>query len=302
VDTAPFWAERQPGFAFTDAEPGTERFYADVERHRYTLEPHIREVVRFHEWARGDVLEVGCGVGTDGAQFAKAGARYVGVDQTDVAVELARRRFEIDGLAGTFEVADATRLPFPDQQFDLVFSHGVIHHIPDTDAAVREFFRVLRPGGVALVMVYHRASLNYRFNILAIRRLLAAMLLMPTVRRFLTRVASGQRDLVEGHVELLREHGLRYLTDKQLFLSNNTDGPHNPLSKVYDTGEAHRLFAAAGFDSPDFEKRYLNLRLYPRGDRLARTRLARRLEHRIGWHLYVRAAKQAPLTWREDEG
>jgi ubiquinone/menaquinone biosynthesis C-methylase UbiE len=116
------------------------------------------------------VLEVGCGLGTDGAQFAKAGAVYTGIDLTDAAIDLAKRRFELFQLPGTFRVADAERLDFPDNTFDIVYSHGVLHHTPDTAAAVREVHRVLRPGGKAIVMLYHRDSYNYRVNISMLRR------------------------------------------------------------------------------------------------------------------------------------
>jgi SAM-dependent methyltransferase len=287
--TAEFWTGAQPGFRFTEYEPGTPEFFRDVERHRYALEPHIPEIVRFDEWRGADVLEVGCGIGTDASRFARFGAHYTGVDQTDRAIELARRRFALDGFDGTFLRADAKALPFPDESFDLVFSHGVIHHVADTYAAVKEIHRVLRPRGVALVMVYHRGSLNYRFNILIVRRLLAATLGVPGSDVILRRIAPADGELVAGHRELLRIHGLRYLTDLALFLSNNTDGPGNPLSKVFSRREARDLFC--GFSQIDIETRYLNLRLYPMGDRLAATRVARWLERRIGWYLYIRATR-----------
>jgi len=245
--------------------------------------------VRFDEWNAADVLEIGCGVGTDAVQFARAGARYIGIDQTERAVKLARRRFTLDDLEGKFQQAEATSLPFGDASFDLVYSHGVIHHIPDTERVVAEMHRVLRPGGTALVMVYHRGSLNYRFNILVVRRVLAAGLLVPGFERVLGHVAPADGELVRGHRDLLHAHGLNYLTDRALFLSNNTDGPGNPLSKVYSRSEAKKLFGM--FSQVDTEVRYLNLRLYPGGDRLAATSLARRLEHRIGWHLYIRARR-----------
>jgi SAM-dependent methyltransferase len=173
--------------------------------------------------------------------------------------------------------------------FDLVYSNGVIHHMPDAAGAVREFHRVLRPGGTAIVMVYHRGSLNYRFNILLVRRLLAATLVVPGAQRLVGALARADAGLVAGHRELLERHGLRYLTDTGLFLSNNTDGPGNPLSKVYSRREARDLFGA--FGKVEFAIRYLNLRLYPKGDVLAATRAARLLEKRIGWHLYVIATK-----------
>src|SRR6185369_15197027 len=117
---------------FADAPLGSRRFYELVEEHRYKKEWHIPEAGEFAQSKNLSVLEIGCGLGTDGAQFAKAGANYTGIDLTDTAVDLARRRFELFDLPGTFRVADAEKLDFPDNSFDIVYSHGVLHHTPDT--------------------------------------------------------------------------------------------------------------------------------------------------------------------------
>jgi ubiquinone/menaquinone biosynthesis C-methylase UbiE len=284
-----FWSTYQPGFRFTDAEPGSPEFFDDVERHRYALEPHIREMAEFDRWAGRDVLEAGCGIATDGLQFARAGAQYVGLDASETAIGLAERRFALAGAEGRFVRGSIDTLPFDDASFDLVYSHGVIHHIENTEAAVDEFHRVLRPGGVALVMVYHRDSFNYRVTIMGIRRALVGTLALPGGTALVARVTGEDVALLEQHRQLLERHGLRYLTDSPLFLSNNTDGPGNPLSKVYSREEAARLFRR--FGSAGTSVRFLNLRLYPGGERLAATAPARRLERRLGWHLYVRAAK-----------
>src|ERR1700704_2478063 len=160
-----FWQAHPCGTHVSDAGMGTPEFFERVEAHRYTKEWHIPEAADF-AGARGlSVLEIGCGLGTDGAQFANAGAHYTGVDLTEAAIELARKRFEIGGLPGEFRVADGENLDFADSSFDLVYSHGVLHHTPDTARAVREAHRVLRPGGRAIVMLYHRNSYNYRVNI-----------------------------------------------------------------------------------------------------------------------------------------
>jgi SAM-dependent methyltransferase len=291
--SADFWTTYQPGFRFSAAEPGTPEFFSEVERHRYELEPHIPEIVDFPRWASSRVLEVGCGVATDGLQFARAGADYTGLDSSDRGLELARARFELEGAAGDFVAGSAIDLPFDDESFDLVYSHGVIHHLHETRRAVAEIHRVLKPNGIALVMLYHRNSLNYYVNILLIRRLLALLLLLPGATRVLGAV-TGEPEMIAGHRALLASHGLRYLRDRSLFLSNNTDGPGNPLSKVYSRDEARLLFE--DFDAVQTSVRFLNLRVYPAGERLALTRVARTLEARLGWHLYVTARKGSRVS------
>jgi len=171
-----FWQAHPCGTKFSDAEIGTREFFARIEAHRYAKEWHIPEAADF-AGARGlRVLEIGCGLGTDGVRFAKAGADYTGVDLTDAAIELARKRFELSGLRGELRVSDAENLDFADESFDLVYSHGVLHHTPDIARAVSEIHRVLKPGGRAIVMLYHRDSYNYRVGICILRRAGARLL------------------------------------------------------------------------------------------------------------------------------
>jgi ubiquinone/menaquinone biosynthesis C-methylase UbiE len=177
-----FWTENQPGFRFTDEPVGTPEFFAAVEQHRYSLEPAIPQKARFGDWGGQDVLEAGCGIATDGINFARHGANYTGVDFSESAVSLAQHRFELEGLPGGIVLASVTELPVADRSQDLVYSNGVIHHVPDTQRAIDEMFRVLRPGGKAIVMVYHRGSLNYHVNIMLIRRALTLALLVPGIR------------------------------------------------------------------------------------------------------------------------
>src|SRR4051794_36376762 len=86
-----FWQAHPCGTKFADAEMGTRAFYERVEEHRYEKEWHIPAAADFASTKGLRVLEIGCGLGTDGAQFAMAGALYTGVDLTDAAVELARK-------------------------------------------------------------------------------------------------------------------------------------------------------------------------------------------------------------------
>lgn len=285
-----FWSSYQPGFGVTRASVGTSEFFEQVSEERYCLEPHIPEVVDFGRWSGQRVLEAGCGIGTDGARFAAAGAHYTGVDFSKTGPFLARRRFQMEGLRGDIVVGSVGNLPFPDSTFDMVYSHGVIHHVEDTAGVVRELHRVLKPGGIILVMVYHRRSLNYYVSIMLLRRLLVGLLMLPNAAALIAKATGEREGVLTAHKSLLATHGIGYLRDSARFLSHNTDGPGNPLSKVYTRAELRSLFSGL-FSDIRTDVRYLNLRLYPGGGRFSSSRLGRWLERRVGWHLYATGVK-----------
>ena len=153
-----FWEEEPCGVVHAEAPEGTPEFYEQIERTRDELEPFIGEFADF-EGARGKrLLEIGVGAGTDFIRFVRAEAIATGVDLTEHAVELVRRRVELEGFRAELLTADAENLPFEDATFDRVYSWGVLHHTPDTTRSVREAIRVLRPGGELCVMLYARHS------------------------------------------------------------------------------------------------------------------------------------------------
>ncbi|MBX7221044.1 MAG: class I SAM-dependent methyltransferase [Blastocatellia bacterium] len=138
---------------------GTREFYERVDRNRYEeYAPWMKSVMEFDRYGGQSVLEIGFGMGTDLFQFARAGARTFGVDLSPQHLEIARKRFEIYDLETNLQLADTEHLPFADETFDVVYSFGVIHHTPDTEKAVAEIRRVLKPGGKAILAVYHRDS------------------------------------------------------------------------------------------------------------------------------------------------
>ena len=287
-----FWSDQAPGLKWL---PGSNRVpvsrdrYEAIRSTRYRLEPHLDEFAEFGRHAGQTVVEVGCGIGTDGTRFAEGSAHYLGVDSSETAVRTARATFDLLGFDGAVVSADATTLPISTGTVDFAYSNGVLHHIDDTQAAVDEIYRILRPGGRCVVMLYHQSSFNYRFNILVLRRFGALALVVPGADRLISRLTREPVKTMEGHRRLLRCYGLRYLIDRRLFLSNNTDGPGNPLSKVYSAREARRLFKS--FRQIETQVRFLNLRSLPALDRMLSDRVKERLSRRWGWHLYVRATR-----------
>lgn len=283
-----FWQAHPCGTKFADAEPGSAKFYELVEAHRYTKEWHIPAAANFAGANGLKVLEIGCGLGTDGAQFAAAGAEYTGVDLTEAAVELARQRFAISGLKGSFQIADAENLEFDSDAFDLVYSHGVLHHTPDTPRAVNEVWRVLRPGGRAVIMLYHRDSYNYRVNISLLRRAGARLLKSESGIRFVHRLTGEPLESLREHASLLKHGEENYLKPDE-FLSQNTDGAGNPLARVYSREEARELFKK--FSRVELRTYFLNKRWLPLLGNLLSRSLESRLADRWGWHLWIYATK-----------
>ena len=143
-----YWDAHPCGTQFTELEWGSQQFFDSVSRERYARQPFMAEAVGFSRYSGKELLEIGCGLGTDLLEFARGGARVTGLDLTPAVVALARRRFELEGASGNFVVGDAERLPFADNRFDVVYSFGVLHHTPDTGRAFAEVRRILRPGGV----------------------------------------------------------------------------------------------------------------------------------------------------------
>lgn len=283
-----FWQAHPCGTKFSDAAMGTPEFFERVEAHRYTKEWHIPDAADF-AGARGlRVLEIGCGLGTDGAQFARAGAYYTGVDLTEAAIELARRRFECSGLAGEFHVADAENLEFADDSFDLVYSHGVLHHTPDTERAVKEIHRVLKPGGRAVVMLYHRGSYNYRIGIRVLRRAGASLLKSEAGIHVIHRLTGEPVESLREHAGLLtgRNNGDASADE---FLSQSTDGAGNPLARVYSRREARELFK--DFRKVEMRAYFLNKRFIPLIGNLLPRSFEASLASRWGWHLWIYAKK-----------
>jgi 2-polyprenyl-3-methyl-5-hydroxy-6-metoxy-1,4-benzoquinol methylase len=152
-------------------QPGTPEFYAAIDERffrssapfghpDYPRQPPFARQIDYPALRGKRVLEIGCGAGTMAAAFAREGAFISAIDITQTAVDFTRRRFEILGLGGDIRPMDAEHLQFPDEQFDHVWSWGVIHHSAAIKAIIAEIHRVLKPGGKAQVMIYHRHSLR----------------------------------------------------------------------------------------------------------------------------------------------
>jgi SAM-dependent methyltransferase len=280
-----FWNARPCGSQASAESPGSLSYFDEIEAQRYRHEPHIAGWIDRLAWSGRDVLEVGAGVATDGRRIAGHGARYVGINVDAGSTELARRNFEVHGVAATLRQGDVTRLDFPDASFDVVYAFGVLMHVPAADRAVSEIFRVLRPGGELRAMVYNRASINYQIEIRILRRLLRRALLMPGVVPAASALGLP-REKLQRHAELARTR--RDMSDAE-WLSRNTDGPDNPYTRVYGAAELQALLVR--FERVTQEVAFFDPRHYGALSRLMPSALVRALGRRWGWHRLVIARK-----------
>ena len=288
TDVKSFW-NSNPCQSRLSQEVERRRYFEEISRKRFQgREWHIPIVARFDSFRGKDVVEIGCGVGTDGIEFARNGANYVGVDLTPKSVELTRERFQVFGVPGRFEVANAEEgLPFPDASVDHVYSFGVIHHSPVPERIVSEIYRILRPGGTFTVMLYNRSSINYYVEIMFLRRLFRWCLLPKFMPKFISAVTGFGRWKLEGHRDLLKKR-----ISKEQWISMNTDGPFCPLARVYNYQEAATLFSA--FDNVRQEVWEFNVDHWSFIGKAIPDSVAKWIGRHWGWHRMIYGRK--PLS------
>jgi len=155
-----YWDRRPCNVRHSPREIGTLQYYDEVEWRKYFVEPHIPRFAQFDRWCGRRVLEIGCGIGTDAVNFARAGADYTGLELSQTSLALAQKRFEVFGLNGTFYLGDAEHLSevMPSKGFDLIYSFGVIHHTPNPRLVIAGAHELIRPDGELRIMLYAKNS------------------------------------------------------------------------------------------------------------------------------------------------
>lgn len=153
--------------------------------------PLLSHVVPYESLKGKKVLDIAIGTGWSTEQFIRTGAEVTAIDLTPAAVELTRKRLELYGLRANVLVADAQRLPFPDASFDYVLAFGCLMHMPDTQKAIREIHRVLKPGGRASAMMYYRHSLHWWYYIFFGKGIARGKLLSMSMQELSNRYTDG---------------------------------------------------------------------------------------------------------------
>ncbi len=266
ADVRRYWDARPCNIRHSTQPVGSAEYFDEVEARKYLVEPHIPGFADFERWRGKRVLEVGCGIGTDSINFARAGARLTAVDLSGESLRIAGQRAEVMGVADRidFVQANAEELTSAvgDEQYDLVYSFGVIHHTPRPERALAEMQALTAPGGTLKLMVYHRRSWKVFWIVAA------------------------------------QERGRFWKTD-ELVAKHSEAQTGCPVTFSYTRAEARELVQRAGFHVQDVRVDHIfpyRIRDYVRYRyvrepyfRWLPEPLFRALERRLGWHLLVSA-------------
>jgi 2-polyprenyl-3-methyl-5-hydroxy-6-metoxy-1,4-benzoquinol methylase len=162
ADVERYWDTRPCNIRHSPKPIGSREYFDEVETRKYLVEPHIPAFAEFDRWAGKRVLEVGCGIGTDSMNFARAGAELTAVDLSGESLRIASERAAVMRLTDRIEFfqadAEELTLALPHRRYDLVYSYGVVHHTPHPERALAQMRALLAPGGMLKLMIYHRRS------------------------------------------------------------------------------------------------------------------------------------------------
>jgi SAM-dependent methyltransferase len=155
-----FWNKRPCNIRHSPADVGTQKYFDEVETRKYFVESHIPAFAQFKRWKGKKVLEIGCGIGTDSINFARAGAGLTSVELSDKSLEICKRRFEIYNLKARFYCCNAEELSrhVPVEPYDLIYSFGVIHHTPNPKAVFDEIKKYCTLNTEIRIMLYSKWS------------------------------------------------------------------------------------------------------------------------------------------------
>lgn len=159
-DVKKYWNDRPCNVRHSKKDTGTKEYFDEVESKRYTAEPHIPLFADFESYKGKKVLEVGCGMATEGINFVKHGAEYTGTDLSEDSLELAKKRFGVYNKEGKFYAGNSEELTsfVPVETYDLIYSFGVIHHSPQPEKIISEIKKYMNKDSTLKIMLYASES------------------------------------------------------------------------------------------------------------------------------------------------
>jgi 2-polyprenyl-3-methyl-5-hydroxy-6-metoxy-1,4-benzoquinol methylase len=153
-----YWNEHIHDLEVATQPIGSAGFFRELDEYRFDKLRYLPKLVDFSAYREKELLEVGCGVGIDLVRFARGGAIVTGIDLAETSIDLAKKNFESNGLIADLRLMNGEEMQFEENRFDVVYAHGVLQYTADAGKMIAEIYRVLRPGGQAILMVYNKFS------------------------------------------------------------------------------------------------------------------------------------------------
>lgn len=236
-----FWDHNLCGNQFIKEDYLSAKFYEEYRFFRYQKEHHLLKYIDWKSAVGKDVLEIGLGVGADGTMWARNAKSYTGIDLTNEAVEATEKHLKLLNLKGNIVKGNAEHMPFNDKQFDLVYSHGVLHHTDTIENTFNEVNRVLKSNGKIILMLYSKSSFNYWVRILLYLRL------RLLVEIFKSKIGlKTENNYWKLHLNNFNKKGWKYFS-KSVFPHHCTDGPECEIANIYYTQTIVKLLNNHGF-------------------------------------------------------
>lgn len=271
-----YWNENLCGSHFIPEEYPSKEFFEQYRKFRQKKAHHLDRLIKWESARDKDVLEIGLGIGADAARWAAWAKSFTGIDLTMKSVEATRLHFKYLNLKGNVYQGDTENLSLRDDSFDIVYSHGVLHHTPDIQRAFKEIHRVLKSDGRLILMLYAKESFNYWIRIQTYMRLrLIGEILKNKLRM-------NNPELWARHIRNLKSRGWSYLSWKK-FPHRCTDGPDCEIANIFSKKKIVRMLREGGFQIERMTKAHFPIRMNPQGE----SRLAKYL----GFHRFIWARK-----------
>jgi SAM-dependent methyltransferase len=156
-----YWNSRPCNIRHSNKSQDSVEFFDEVAAKKFKAEDHKMAFLELSKWKGKRVLELGCGMGTDAIQFAKAGAHVTCVDLTENSLDMCKKNFALHDLSGEFilgNIEELNKLLPVGSKYDLIYSFGVIHHTPNPKAVFEKIPKFLNTDGEVRCMLYSRFS------------------------------------------------------------------------------------------------------------------------------------------------
>lgn len=267
-DAISAWGTKPAGWTFApEYNPGSREFFEKVMATRFSYEqPWLLDIIPFSSMKGLKVIEYGCGAGYDAFQFISHGAEYIGLDITYENCKRTRQHLSFFNEIPEIICADIENVPLNSGICDVIFSNGVLHHVPDIRKAIGEAYRNLKGGGVIYVVVYNKYSLFYMISTVLYNHILNFA--------FLKRDLSETRSYIEC-----------------------TTSVERPLVNVYSTREIKEILKSAGFQPQSFWIRKFKREDIPNIPVISRLLLkisaekVDKIGHYLGWYIIIKSVK-----------